>query len=134
MKVEARSKVKKFTLVPGGDEGTEELRIIGKNATQTATGLRWEAAEVIDRENTETTITFNVTRTFATMGAAETFMLRHDSDMPVAPDIYFTSEGEGGGQISVLYGAVVEVVDRRQTGGTIFISYSIKGGLIELPT
>jgi hypothetical protein len=116
-----------FILAPGGTMSPSGLSIHTERNTQVRQALRAPSARDSDRGNVQTTITFSVTRYFATPQLAESYILLHASTIPGGGTVIFQTVG---GTNFYLTNAVVKTTDCKHTGRTTLHSYSINGGLI----
>jgi hypothetical protein len=116
-----------FELAAGGIESPADLKINGQRNTQPFFGLRAVAAKYIDRLNARNTISFKITRLHASIDAAQTYMLLHQSTVPGGGTVSFYSES---GSKFTMTDSVLQVVDQNHLGKTTFHNYSLVGGVI----
>jgi hypothetical protein len=116
-----------FVLAPGGISSPSGFSIHTERNTQVRQALRATAARDSDRGNLQTNVTFSVTRYFATVQLAESYILTHASTIPGGGTVVFQTVGNTN---FYLTNAVVKTTDSKHTGRTTLHSYSISGGLI----
>jgi len=118
---------------PGG-VGVTRLRFKVERKIQVAEVFRGEEVETFDRGNRETTVEFEVSRTFATQEAADVYVLEHEETVPSSGIVTFTAY-QPNGQKVVRYLAdgkvrAHELVE--QIGVTTRHEYVIVGGVIQM--
>ena len=120
-------KLGSFYLSNGDQESPNGLTIDEARTPQVAEGLRWRKVKVFDRANKRTTIAFSVTRLWPTVGAAESFMLKHGTLVPSNGLLQFTLSDN-----TTLYMPDTEcaTTSSKHIGATTMHSYSLVGGEI----
>ena len=116
-----------------GGVGVTRLRFRVERKIQIAELFRGEEVETFDRGNRETTVAFEVSRTFATQEAADVYVLEHEETVPSSGIVTFTAF-QPNGQKVVRYLAdgkvrAHELVE--QIGVTTRHQYTIVGGVIQ---
>lgn len=119
---------KPFELADHGYTSPDNLRINGETMADTAEYLRAAAVEVFDRGNRRTSISFSVTRTHASLEAAELFILKHETTLPRRGLIEFEAH-QGRGR-AWLYDAVLTQASCSHKGVTSVHDYAILGGAV----
>lgn len=125
-----------FSLCDGtrsGGVGVTRLRFRVDRKIQVAEVFRAEEVETFDRGNRETTVIFEVSRTFATQEAADVYVLEHEETVPSSGIVTFTAF-QPNGQKVVRYladGKVREHELVEQIGVTTRHEYTIVGGVIQ---
>jgi hypothetical protein len=113
--------------------GVTRLRFRVERKIQVAELFRGEEVETFDRGNRETTVTFEVSRTFASQEAADVYVLEHEETLPSSGIVMFTAF-QPNGQKVVRYLADGKVHDHElveQIGVTTRHEYVIVGGVIQ---
>lgn len=118
-----------------GGVGLTRLRFRVQRKIQVAELFRGEEVDTFDRGNRETTVTFEISRTFPTQDAADVYVLQHEDTVPSSGIVTFTAF-QANGQKVVRYLAdgkvrVHELVE--QIGVTTRHQYTIIGGVIQQP-
>jgi hypothetical protein len=117
---------------PGG-VGVTRLKFRVERKIQVAEIFRAEEVETFDRGNRETTVRFEVSRTFATQEAADVYVLQHEETVPSSGVVTFTAF-QPNGQMVVRYLADGKVQTHElieQIGVTTRHQYVIIGGTIQ---
>ena len=128
------------TLYPlAGQDGVSErvhssaadLRINGETEMQISARVRATYGKPIDRGNLIQTITFSTWRQFATADEAERFAEDYDSDFARSGSLIMESISPSG-DVSVrsMENAVVSPPERRLTGCSLTLAYTVTGGEI----
>jgi hypothetical protein len=116
-----------------GGVGVTRLRFRVERKIQVAELFRGEEVETFDRGNRETTVNFEVSRTFATQEAADVYVLEHEETVPSSGIVTFTAF-QPNGQKVVRYLADGKVRNHElveQIGVTTRHEYVIVGGEIQ---
>jgi hypothetical protein len=118
-----------------GGVGLTRLRFRVQRKIQVAEIFRGDEVDTFDRGNRETTVTFEISRTFPTQDAADVYVLQHEDTVPSSGIVTFTAF-QANGQKVVRYLAdgkvrVHELVE--QIGVTTRHQYTIIGGTIQQP-
>jgi hypothetical protein len=115
-----------FSLAEGGSAGPARLRVREQRNLQVAEFFRSNTVGVFDRLNRRVTLTFEVSRIFNTVDAAQTFLLRHSQLMPTSGLVTVVAEGDGGGYpLFYLPSADISVVEGGHTGVNTRHQYQI---------
>lgn len=129
--------IDQFCLANGGDESPVGLSINGQQRVQSVALLRSSTADVYPRGNRVNTVTFAVTRTHASPGAAEGFLFFHAATLPASGDLTFLCEdAEGPAVRYTAAGAAVAADKGAQLGPSTTHQYTVVCGAIgggELP-
>jgi hypothetical protein len=108
-----------------------DIRFNGQILTQENNYLRAQTAEVIDRGNLKTTITFTTSRLFATANEAEMYSAFYDAVNPRTGTLILEFvQPLGSVTRGYLRKAVVEPPGRQVIGCTVLLSYTVRGGAI----
>lgn len=118
-----------FTLIAGGAESPEDLEVNAEALVQVAQGVRAAEARVFHRGNVQHRLTFQITRTYASAGAAEAALFEHPAEVPTEGDITITVEPcDATAKVATLTDAAVHVFAARQIGRSIQWRYTITAG------
>ena len=102
---------------------------------QEDTFVRGRQARMTDRGNLKTSIRWNTVRKFATAEEASIFLLDYDNNTVREGTLILNIPQTSGGVITrALPNAVVSPPRRRQTGVSVFLSYTAQGGAITTPS
>jgi len=116
-----------------GGVGVAKLHFRVVRKIQTVQLFRAEEVETFDRGNRETTVTFEISRTFPTQQAADVYVLQHEETVPSCGVVTFSAY-QPNGQRVVRYLADGKVLAHElveQIGVTTRHRYSIVGGTIQ---
>jgi len=116
-----------------GGVGVTRLRFRVQRMIQVADVFRGAEVETFDRGNRETTVTFEVSRTFTTQEAADVYVLQHEDIIPSSGIVTFVAF-QPNGQIIARYLADGKVRTHElveQIGVTTRHQYTIIGGTIQ---
>jgi len=125
-----------FSLCDGtrsGGVGVTRLRFRVHRKIQVAEVFRAEEVETFDRGNRETTVIFEISRTFPTQEVADVYVLQHEDTVPSVGIVTFTAF-QPNGQKVVRYLADGKVQTHElveQIGVTTRHQYTIIGGTIQ---
>jgi hypothetical protein len=116
-----------------GGVGVTRLRFRVSRKIQVAQIFRGDEVETFDRGNRETTVTFEIFRTFLTQEAADVYVLQHEDTVPSAGLVTFTAfQPNGQKVVRYLAGGVVQTHELlEQLGVTTRHHYTIIGGTIQ---
>ena len=118
-----------FELAGAGELSPDSLRINAKRSVQIGQCIRAEAARPFNRKNTQTTVSFSVTRSHADMMAAHVYMLWHEVSIPGSGNVRFTGYNQNGAETVFYFTAgSLDTTDASHTGLTTFHSYTLIGG------
>lgn len=116
-------------IASGGRDEPGDLRVTSRPIVQIAQGLRWDAIKTFDRRNTQTEITFTITKTHATTMAAEKFALEYRSQIPRRGNVTMTmAVGQSLGSVRQLLDASIDMQTTAIIGVTTFHQFTIIGG------
>lgn len=122
-----------FTLIQGGAESPEDLEVNAECLLQVAEGVRASAPKAFNRGNRATTLKFQITRTYASAGAAEQALFEHPGEIPTEGDITITCEPGGeSATVITLSDATVHAFAARQIGLSIQWRYTITAGAVSI--
>jgi len=116
-----------------GGIGVTRLRFRVQRKIQVSEVFRAEEVETFDRGNRETTVTFEISRTFPNQQAADVYVLQHEETVPATGIVTFTAY-QPNGQKVVRYLADGKVRQHElveQIGVTTRHQYTIIGGTIQ---
>jgi len=127
MKIE----IGEYTLVAGGAESPEDQEVNAQALIQVSQAVRASAARVWHRGNLTFTHTFQITRQYASAGAAEAALFTHPAEVPTEGDITITVEpcDETAATIT-LENAAIHAFAARQIGRSIQWRYTITSGSV----
>ena len=91
--------IDEFCLTNGGEESPTGLSINGQQRVQSVASLRGSVADVYPRGNRVNTVTFAITRTHASPGAAEGFLFFHAATLPASGGLTFLCEDAEGAAV-----------------------------------
>jgi hypothetical protein len=137
MRVIIQNGAAEFVLCKGiaDDENVEGWRESSRELVQIAAYLRAVVAEAFPRGNTQTSLSFAITREHADAKICEDYMASSHRSVPKTGKLIFITEGEliGGGGVAgqsrwELTKAALEGHDRFQIGVTSIHTYSFLGG------
>jgi hypothetical protein len=118
-----------YTLCAGGSESPEDLSRDAADTIQIVPGLRAVEVQVFNRGNRAHSLRFQITRSYATVKAAETALLDHPDEVPTSGNVKLTTEGASP-VVRYIRNATVHAFAARQTGVAIRWVYTITGGEI----
>lgn len=113
--------------------GTDGFKITGRNNVQRMPRTRASHVKTKNRQNTENSISFNVTRNFGSLLDAETFCVLHNADVQSLEgtvQFEFTDPATGVTARGELQNASMETFVNSYKGKTVFSSYTIIGGKV----
>ena len=115
-----------------GGVGVTRLRFKVDRKLQVAELFRADAISTFDRGNRKTTVTFEVSRTFASQEAADVFILTLEDSLPSTGIVTFTAFLPNGQKVvRYLAGGKVQSHEMlEQIGVTTRHQYTITGGTI----
>ena len=118
---------RRVEIASGNEESPSNLAIEETREKQVATGLRWKRRKVFDRGNKGTRVSFQVHRVHETLGAAERFILTHQTDVPNQGLVEFKLVDD-----SSLYldASMIEAITVSHVGVSTSHTYTIEGGEI----
>ena len=119
-----------YTLCAGALESPEELSRAAEDQLQTALALRATEAKSYNRGNRTHSFRFRLTRTYASIAAAEVALLDHPAEVPATGTVKFTVEGASPA-IRYLHAATCHAFAARQIGCSIQWDYTITGGTLD---
>jgi len=118
-----------YTLIAGGSESPEDQEVNAQELLQIAEGLRATSAQAYNRGNFTRTHSFQITRTYASIGAAERALFEHPGQIPKEGDIKIIFEPcTGADPYVTLTNATVHAYAARQSGVAIRWRYTITSG------
>lgn len=118
-----------YVLIAGGAESPEDQEVNAQEALQVAEALRATGAQAFNRGNLTRTHTFQITREYESVGAAERALFEHPSEIPKEGDIVITFEPcDGTAPYITLTDATVHAYAARQIGVSIRWRYTITSG------
>lgn len=112
----------------GGRESPANYRVGGKRVFQLAELLRAAAAIPLDRANVSTTISFDVTKEYSSVEAAEIAAL--DGPATYCKPGVMSFLASGGQTLARRLPCVVIGVDAKQSGIVLFWTFTLVGGLV----
>lgn len=111
--------------------GPSDFRINGKRMSQALRYVRSIQTTFADRKNTESTVSFNVTRQHGTIAAAEKFALSHEVSLPNQGLLVMKSfDGVSQQTTLSLSNAFLESVDVQYNGSMSTTNYVFRGGKV----
>ena len=120
-----------FELAGAGQLSPDSLRINCRRVIQVAQHLRAEAARPFNRRNTQTTVSFSVTRSHTDVLAAQSYMLWHEVAIPSSGIVRFTAYNPAGAETVFFFTAgSLETSDASHIGLSTMHSYTLIGGRI----
>ncbi len=122
-----RVKIGDFVLCDGVNELPTNLSVDQSRETQVAQGLRWTKKKVFDRQNKQTTVTFEVIREHDNFGAAQDYIISHGLAVPNNGLVEFRCLN---GTSRWLQASSCQTLKSNHTGNTTFHTYSLVGGEI----
>lgn len=118
-----------YTLIAGGAESPEDQEVNAQELLQVAEALRAVSAKAYNRGNLVRTHTFQITREYASIGAAERALFEHPTQVLKTGNIVITFEPcTGSDPYITLTDATVHAYAARQTGVSIRWRYTITSG------
>lgn len=127
-----RIRIADFLLAGDSELAPDSLTIDAERQVQIVQRLRALASKPIARANTLTTISFTVTREHDHVRAAETYLLKHEADIPATGQVTFECEGDDGVESRFAFDAAeLKTTSARQIGVSTLHSYTLIGGRIE---
>lgn len=125
MKIEIGS----YVLCAGGEESPEDLLREAADTIQVVPRLRAAWAKVFNRGNRVHTLRFSITRSHASIKAAEEYLVTHPDAVPTTGDITITTEGAAP-TTKTLKDGTCHAYAARQIGCSTTFTYTITGGEI----
>ena len=119
-----------YVLVAGGAESPEtDQEINTQELLQIVQQVRAAHTRAWGRGNTQRTHTFQITRTYESIAAAERALFEHPGEIPKEGDIRITFEPcDESSAFVTLSDAVVHATNARQIGRSIVWRYTITSG------
>jgi hypothetical protein len=118
-----------FTLCAGGLESPEDLTREAADTIQVVAGLRAVSGQAYNRGNRVHTVRFQMTRSYASIQAAELALLDHPAEVPTSGNVKITTEGSSP-DVRYLLNATAHAFAARQIGVSLVWVYTLTGGAI----
>lgn len=118
-----------YTLIAGGLESPEDQAVNAQEAVQLIEAIRAASIQAINRGNLARVHTFQITRSYDSIGAAELALFKHPGEIPKSGDITITVEPcDESAPYITLANATVHAYAAVQTGKSIQWRYTITSG------
>jgi hypothetical protein len=136
MRIVVKSAADEFVLCGGMDasEFTEDLQIDQQEQVEPGYFLRAKKCKQFARGNTETSISFVITRQHADIRTCEEYILAHAASVPKTGDVQFIAEGANGNSTKKLSDAQFKGCSHKQIGCASIHTYRFIGGDFEAVT
>lgn len=119
-----------FTLMSGGVQSPEQLRMDAEVEAQVQQGLRSVDTVVYNRGNMHHRFEFASTRQYNSVREAEVALVDYPYNVPTTGIIRFTPEQGGAGDVRYMRNGTVHAFAAQQVGLAILWHFTVSGGAL----